>query len=190
MSRIKGKAATDRTLSETVVVGVDVSKNWLDVFLHPMGERVRVENDATGIGKLLTCCLANSAGLVVMEATGRYHRAAHTALHEAGIQVAIINPYSIRRFAHVLNQPELNRPLVARCSSKKLADANSAMAFDKMRWKDHLEKPALFIIRQSPSGRTVSCQERQRAKGPARSEGPHNKPGVQHHSWSQRCPAF
>ena len=35
MSRIKGKAATNQTTSETVVVGVDVSKNWLDVFLHP-----------------------------------------------------------------------------------------------------------------------------------------------------------
>jgi transposase len=104
MSRIKGKATTNQTPSETVVVGVDVSKNWLDVFLHPMGERVRVENDAVGIGKLLTCCLANSAGLVVMEATSRYHRAAHTALHEAGIQVAIINPYRSRRFADVLGR--------------------------------------------------------------------------------------
>lgn len=104
MSRIKGKATTNQTLSETVVVGVDVSKKWLDVFLHPIGERVHVENNATGIGKLLTCCLANSAGLVVMEATGRYHRTAHTALHEAGIKVAIINPYRTRRFADVLGR--------------------------------------------------------------------------------------
>ena len=102
MSRIKGKATTNRTLSETVVVGIDVSKTGLDVFLHPLGERPLVENDTTGIGKLLTCCLAHSAKLVVMEATGRYHRAAHTALHKAGIQVAIINPYRTRRFADVL----------------------------------------------------------------------------------------
>jgi transposase len=104
MSPIKGKATTNQILSETVVVGIDVSKNWLDIFLHPMGERVRVENNATGIGKLLTSCLAHSAGLVVMEATGRYHWAAHTALHEAGIQVAIINPYRTRRFADVLGR--------------------------------------------------------------------------------------
>lgn len=104
MSRIKGKATTNQTSSETVVVGVDVSKKWLDVFLHPIGERVRVANDATGIGKLLSCCLTNSAKLVVMEATGRYHRTAHTALHEAGIKVAIINPYRTRRFADVLGR--------------------------------------------------------------------------------------
>ncbi|KIX18564.1 hypothetical protein SY26_06925 [Paracoccus sp. 228] len=101
---MKGKVTTNQTPSETVVVGVDVSKKWLDVFLHPMGERVRVANDATGIGKLLTCCLANSAELVVMEATGRYHRMAHIALHEAGFQVAIINPYRTRRFADVLGR--------------------------------------------------------------------------------------
>ncbi|MBB1492943.1 IS110 family transposase [Paracoccus sp. MC1854] len=102
MSRIKGKATTNQTPSEAVMVGVGVRKTWLDVFLHPMGERVRVGNDATGIGKLLTCCLAHSAGLVVMEATGRYHRAAHTALHEPGISVALVNPYCTRRFADVL----------------------------------------------------------------------------------------
>jgi transposase len=104
MSRIKGKVTTNPTLGEMVVVGVDVSKKWLDVFVHPMGERARVENDAIGIGKLLACCLANSVGLVVMEATGRYHRTAHTALHEAGIKVAIINPYRTRRFADVLGR--------------------------------------------------------------------------------------
>lgn len=79
-----------------------MSKNWLDVFLHPRGERVRVGNDVRGIGKLLTSCLAHSAGLVVMKATGRYHRMAYIALHEAGLQVAIIHPYRIGRFADVL----------------------------------------------------------------------------------------
>jgi transposase len=87
-----------------VVVGVDAGKNWLDVFLHPMGERVRVENDATGIGKLLECCLSHSAGLVVMEATGRYHRAAHTILHKVGILGCDYQPDRTRRFADVLGR--------------------------------------------------------------------------------------
>jgi transposase len=104
MSRINGKVTTNPTLAEPVVVGVDVSKKWLDVFANPMGDRVHVANDATGINKLLTCCRAHSAGLVVMEATGRYHRMAHIALHEAGVKVAIINPYRTRRFADVLGR--------------------------------------------------------------------------------------
>ena len=104
MSRIKGKATTDRPQSEAVVVGIDVSKDWLDVFLHPLGDGFRVRNDPIGISQLKARCLAISAELVVMEATGRYHRTAHAFLHEAGIQVAVINPYRTRRFADVLGR--------------------------------------------------------------------------------------
>jgi hypothetical protein len=35
MSRIKGKVKTNRTPSEMLVVGVDVSKKWLDVICIP-----------------------------------------------------------------------------------------------------------------------------------------------------------
>lgn len=104
MSRIKGKATTGQRQPDVVVIGVDVGKDWLDVFCKPSGDRFRVENDEAGISELRTRCLAVSAGLVVLEATGRYHRAAHAHLHEAGIKVAVINPYRTRRFADVLGR--------------------------------------------------------------------------------------
>lgn len=103
MSRIKGKASTDHSQPETVV-GIDVSKAYLDVCLHAFGERFRVRNDAIGHAELRDRCLAVGMKLVVMEATGRYHRAAHTFLHEAGIPTAIVNPYRTRRFADVLGR--------------------------------------------------------------------------------------
>ncbi|MGB3797631.1 MAG: IS110 family transposase [Alteraurantiacibacter sp.] len=86
------------------MVGIDVSKDWLDVFLHPGGERLRVENDTAGIHRLRTRCLAVAAKLMVLEATGRYHRAAHVCLHAADVPVAVINPYRSRRFADVLGR--------------------------------------------------------------------------------------
>lgn len=104
MSRIRGKARPYSSSPASVVVGLDVSKDWLDVFLHPGGERLRVENDTAGIHRLRTRCLAVAAKLVVMEATGRYHRAAHVCLHAAGVPVAVINPYRSRRFADVLGR--------------------------------------------------------------------------------------
>ncbi|WP_375262513.1 IS110 family transposase [Palleronia sp.] len=103
MSRIGGKATTDHQQPGTVV-GIDVSKTYLDVCVHPCRDRFRVRNDAAGLEELRNCCLASVASLVVMEATGRYHRAAHACLHEAGIPVAIINPYRTRRFADVLGR--------------------------------------------------------------------------------------
>jgi transposase len=39
-----------------------------------------------------------------MEATGRYHRAAHIHLHGAGFQVSVVNPYRSRRFADVMGR--------------------------------------------------------------------------------------
>ena len=104
MSRIKGKAKPESRRLASVVVGVDVSKNWLDVCVHPCGERFRVANDAAGLPHLRERCLAVSAELVVMEATGRYHRAAHACLHDSGLSVAVVNPYRSRRFADVLGR--------------------------------------------------------------------------------------
>lgn len=103
MSRIRGKATTDHQPPGTVV-GIDVSKTYLDVCVRHSGDRFRVRNDAAGLEELRDRCLASVASLVVMEATGRYHRAAHACLHEAGIPVAIINPYRTRRFADVLGR--------------------------------------------------------------------------------------
>ena len=104
MSRIRGKASDGRHETMETVVGIDVSKAYLDVCLHPSGDRFRVSNDARGHIELQTRCTANSVGRAVMEATGRYHRAAHARLHDAGIQVAIVNPYRTRRFADVLGR--------------------------------------------------------------------------------------
>ncbi|MGB3797728.1 MAG: IS110 family transposase [Alteraurantiacibacter sp.] len=104
MSRIKGKANTDHEQPDRPVAGIDVSKGYLDVCLRPSRDRFRVKNNTAGLKELRDRCLASSAGLVVMEATGRYHRAAHACLHEAGIPVAVINPYRTRRFADVLGR--------------------------------------------------------------------------------------
>ena len=53
----------------------------------------------TGLGAWLQ---EHPAGRVVMEATGRYHRAAHQALHARGIEVVLANPLRTRRFAEAL----------------------------------------------------------------------------------------
>lgn len=92
MSRIRGKASDGRHETIETVVGIDVSKAHLDVCLHPSGDRFRVANDATGHRELRTRCTADGVGRAMMEVTGRYHRAAHACLHDAGIQVAIENP--------------------------------------------------------------------------------------------------
>lgn len=103
MPRIKGKACTDKQQLGTVI-GIDASKASLDVCLHPSRDRFRVRNDAVGFEELRDRCLASSADLVAMEAEGRCHRGAYAYRHDAGIPVAVSNPYRHSRFAETLSR--------------------------------------------------------------------------------------
>ena len=102
MSRMQGKAQIEE--GEKAVVGIDVSKATLDVFVHPQGTAFRVRNDARGVEELVRRLDGLSPSLVVMEATGRYHRAAWHGLYAAGTRVAVVNPYRSRRFADVIGR--------------------------------------------------------------------------------------
>ena len=87
-----------------VFVGIDVSKASLDVFLHPVNQRVQFTNNPAGIRKLIRLCRGFPVELIALEATGKYHQQAHQMLHEANLTVAVINPYRSRKFADALGQ--------------------------------------------------------------------------------------
>jgi transposase len=79
------------------VVGIDVSKDWLDVAMG--SESLRMANDAEGIDELVSRVRAAGAQLVVMEATGGYETQAATAIAGAGLRLAVVNPRQVRDFA-------------------------------------------------------------------------------------------
>lgn len=85
-----------------VYVGIDVCKERLDIHLHPLGQRLAVTNDAGGWRRLKRVLAAHQVVRVVMEATSRFHRAAHRSLHAAGLSVAVVNPLRARLFAEAL----------------------------------------------------------------------------------------
>ena len=79
------------------VVGVDVSKETLDVFESVSQSHHVIGNDASAIARWVE--QLTHATLVVMEATGGYENLLVDALHEARIDVAVVNPLQIRNFA-------------------------------------------------------------------------------------------
>jgi transposase len=83
-------------MNDKAVVGIDVSKETLDVAL-PDGQVIQVGNDESGIGQLLG--QLKVVDLVVMEATGGYETQLATALVGAGLRVAVVNPRQVRDFA-------------------------------------------------------------------------------------------
>ena len=82
---------------EQQVIGLDVSKAWLDGYLSGSGRRLRVGNDAAGVRALIAAAGCDTACLVVMEASGGYERTAHRELVAQGVLAAIVNPSSAER---------------------------------------------------------------------------------------------
>jgi transposase len=88
------------------VAGVDVSKDQLDLFVDTVGLRLRVANDDAGVADLVARLREHKARLVVVEATGRYHRRVAAALLQAGVGVAVVNPAHARAFARAAGRLE------------------------------------------------------------------------------------
>jgi len=77
-------------------IGVDIAKDWIDVFHLATGRRERIAMTGPALGRF-----ARSAhgALVVFEASGGYERSLAEALVRAGVDHARINPRQAREFA-------------------------------------------------------------------------------------------
>ena len=102
-TRMQGKVASEQRTKCKSSAGIDVSQAWLDVHVRPCGTALRVANDANGIRKLKRELLARNVEIVVVEATGKWHRAARRSLYAGGIAVAEVDPYRARNFARAHN---------------------------------------------------------------------------------------
>jgi transposase len=85
--------------SKNVFVGIDISKDQLDVHVRPLGTGFSVSNDAAGHAALIGRLRPLRAKRIVLEATGGYERALWLALTEAGLVAAVVNPRQVREFA-------------------------------------------------------------------------------------------
>ena len=82
--------------------GVDISKDHLDVRLHPNGAAGRFGNNVRGFAALTAWLAPHAPTRIVFEATGAYHRAFERTLGSQGLPVVKVNPRQARRFAEAL----------------------------------------------------------------------------------------
>ncbi|MGB5081497.1 MAG: IS110 family transposase [Burkholderiales bacterium] len=87
-----------------VGVGIDVSKDWLDVATTARAAPWKVPNSAAGLSQLVAQLREVDVHRVVLEASGGYEGTALAALHEAGFAVVLIQPVRARHFARALGQ--------------------------------------------------------------------------------------
>ncbi len=83
-------------------VGIDVSKERLDVAMYPDGPRFSVSNDAPGWRELRRRLCAIGARAIGIEASGGYERGVIGALLDAGLPVRSVNAWKLRQFAKAI----------------------------------------------------------------------------------------
>ena len=84
---------------EKVFVGIDVSKEQLDVAIWPAGERLEVRNDRDGWRELIHQLRRLPVDAIALEASGGYERGVLRALLDAGLPARLVNPLRVRQFA-------------------------------------------------------------------------------------------
>ena len=88
---------------DITVVGIDVSKDRLDVAVRPSGEVFAVERNASGVDRLIERMRSMSPHMIALEATGGFETVVVASLAAAALPVVVgllrpgAGPVSARR---------------------------------------------------------------------------------------------
>ncbi len=85
-------------------VGIDISKDTLDMGIQPAGQTIPLPHNEPGITEATRRLLKAQPRLVVLEATGGLKTALAAALISAGVPVAVVNPRQVRDYAKATGQ--------------------------------------------------------------------------------------
>lgn len=94
-------------------IGIDVSKDRLDVHVRPGGEIFVVSRDGKGLEELVGRLRALAPTLIAVEATGGFETIVAAALGGAGLPLAVVNPAQIRHFAQAIGKRTKTDPVDA-----------------------------------------------------------------------------
>jgi len=94
----------ERVTKKKLFVGIDVSKDRLDVAVHPTGESWSVPNTEEDISRLVDRLRKLKPCLVVLEATGGLQIPLAAAMGVARLSVAVVNPRQVRDYARCTGQ--------------------------------------------------------------------------------------
>jgi transposase len=96
-----------------IIIGIDVSKDRLDIAVTPSGEVFFVDNSHAGLDELVSRLKAKRADVVALEATGGFETLAVAGLSAAGFAVLVVNPAQVRAYANAIGRRAKTDPIDA-----------------------------------------------------------------------------
>ena len=94
-------------------VGIDVSKDRLDAFVHPLGQAFAVARNGEGLAQLVARVQALAPALIAVEATGGFETIVAATLAGAGLPIVVVNPAQVRHYAQALGRRAKTDPIDA-----------------------------------------------------------------------------
>lgn len=89
-------------MPQGVFIGIDVSKDTLDVCILPSGQTIHTSTSLKDTHALRARLRCLRPSLIVLEATGGYGTTLAAELQDTGLAVAVVNPRQVRAFARAL----------------------------------------------------------------------------------------
>jgi transposase len=150
-----------------VYVGIDVSKENLDVATENGELEARFSNDEAGHGALTRQLLQRSPTLVVLEATGNYQLEVTLVMAAAKLPVAVVNPRQVRDFAKAIGVLAKTDKIDARTIARFAAAVKPSV--DPLPDEASIELESMMTRRRQLIGMIASEKNRHQALfGPAR----------------------
>ena len=113
LGRLRSPLAQGWDQMDAIYVGIDVSKERLDVAVRPEGGGFAVSRTGAGIDELIERLKNLSIRLVAIEATGGFETVVAAGLAGAGLPVVVVNPAQVRAFAQALGKRAKTDPIDA-----------------------------------------------------------------------------
>jgi transposase len=162
-------------------IGIDVSKQWLEVAADESDFKFRCPNKISSFGQLIAELIVLRPALIVLEATGGLEIPVVNALHAVGLPVVVVNPRQVRDFAKALGQFAKTDPLDARVLAHFAAAIKPPLR--PIKSKDEQELDALMARR----GQLVEMlTDEKNRRGSAASDSVRNKI-KEHIDWLEDC---
>jgi transposase len=151
-------------------IGIDISKNTLDVHVLPEDKRYSYPYEPQKIKALIRKLKQLKPALIVMEATGGYELAVASKFAEAKLPVAVVNPRQIRDYARAIGKlaktDAIDAYVIARFAQDVRPEARQQLTLKEQQLKELImRRQQLIDMRTAEKNRLSRVFSKEVIKG-------------------------